>query len=78
MNLQVITKNKTLFEDEVTSARFPGVDGLFGVLKNHAPMVFVLKKGEIKLKKNDKKDYFVEIEGGIMEVYKNNIVVMAD
>jgi F-type H+-transporting ATPase subunit epsilon len=78
MNLQVITKNKTIYTAEVKAARFPGVDGLFGVLRNHAPMLFVLKKGTIKLKKEDNKEEYVEIDGGLMEVFKNEIVVMAD
>jgi F-type H+-transporting ATPase subunit epsilon len=78
MKLQVITKNKTIYSAEVKAARFPGVDGLFGVLHNHAPMLFVLKKGTIKLKKEDKKEAYVDIDGGLMEVFKNEIVVLAD
>jgi F0F1-type ATP synthase epsilon subunit len=41
-------------------------------------MLFVLKKGTIKLKKEDKKEAYVDIDGGLMEVFKNEIVVLAD
>ena len=34
-------------------ASFPGSDGSFGVLNNHAPIVATLKKGTIKLKVSD-------------------------
>ncbi len=78
MNLQVITKDKMIYSGEVKAAQFPGIDGLFGVLHNHAPMIFVLKKGSIKIKKEDKKEDFIKIEGGIMEVFKNEIIVLAD
>jgi F-type H+-transporting ATPase subunit epsilon len=78
INLQVITKDRKMFSGAIKSAQFPGIDGLFGVLHNHAPMIFVLKKGSIKIKKEDKKEDFIKIEGGIMEVFKNEIVVLAD
>ncbi|MBE0639863.1 MAG: ATP synthase F1 subunit epsilon [Bacteroidales bacterium] len=78
LNIRVITKNKTIYADKVKMAQFPGIDGLFGVLNNHAPMVYVLKKGSIKVTKSDDKEQFIEIDGGLVEVFNNEIVVLAD
>lgn len=78
LNIRVITKNKIIFADTVKMAQFPGIDGLFGVLNNHAPMVYVLKKGSIKVKLLDDKEQFIEINGGLVEVFNNEIVVLAD
>jgi len=78
MTIKVINKNRVLFQDTVKSAQLPGVDGLFGILQNHAPMVYVLKKGKVKITKEDDKEHFIEINGGIFEVFNNELVVLAD
>ena len=47
MILEIITPENKLFEGEVTSVKFPGTDGEFGVLNNHAPIISTLTKGKI-------------------------------
>ena len=47
MLLEIITPENKLFEGEVTSVKFPGTDGEFGVLNNHAPIISTLTKGSI-------------------------------
>ena len=42
MHLEIITPDRKVFEGEVTSAQFPGADGLFEVLNNDAPMIAAL------------------------------------
>ena len=53
MKLEIITPEKKIFKGEVSLASFPGSDGSFGVMNNHAPIVATLKKGTIKLKVSD-------------------------
>ncbi|MGM0479503.1 MAG: F0F1 ATP synthase subunit epsilon [Bacteroidota bacterium] len=58
MELQVITPEKKMFEGEAHAVRFPGVDGSFQVLNNHAPIISSLKEGKIKVDlANDDKDF---------------------
>ena len=78
MNLEIITPDDTIFTGEVSLVQFPGYDGSFEVLNNHAPLISVLKEGKIKVKNiNDKEEYF-EIKGGVVEVLKNHILVLAE
>ncbi len=49
MNLEIITPDKKLFEGQVKSAVFPGSEGSFGLMNNHAAMIATLKKGKIEL-----------------------------
>jgi F-type H+-transporting ATPase subunit epsilon len=39
MLLEVITPDETLFIGNVSHVVLPGIDGSFGILKNHAPMI---------------------------------------
>jgi len=77
MLVEIITPDQNLFEGEATLASFPGSDGSFGVLEAHAPMVATLKEGKIKLVV-DGKDHFFEVNGGVVEVKHNKVIVLAD
>ena len=49
MFLEIITPEQKLFEGEVSYVKFPGTDGEFGVLNNHAPIISNLTKGTIEV-----------------------------
>jgi F-type H+-transporting ATPase subunit epsilon len=78
MQLDIITPDKTLFSGEVKSVLLPGVEGKFGVLNRHASMISSLKKGKIKLVDNQQQTQFFDINGGVAEVHKNKIIVLAE
>lgn len=78
MKLEIITPDKKLFEGDVKSAVFPGSEGSFGVLNNHAPMIATLKDGNIELvEENNSKQNF-EVKGGVVEVFNNKVIVLAE
>lgn len=78
MNLEITTPDKTIFEGEVNLVQLPGIDGSFELLNNHAPMISALKKGKIKIKDKGNNIRFFEINGGIIEVLRNNVIVLAE
>ena len=49
MILEIITPEKQIFNGEVTSVKFPGTNGEFEILNNHAPIISTLEKGEIRV-----------------------------
>ena len=77
MQLEIITPDKTIFDGEVDSATFPGSKGSFQVLKNHAALISSLDKGKVIYKINDKEEELV-VNGGIVEVLNNNIILLAE
>lgn len=77
MNLTILTPEKNIFEGEADLVQLPGSDGLFEILKNHAPMIAALGKGKIKVGNNNDFSYF-DINGGIVEVLNNKILVLAE
>ena len=78
MLLEIITPEKKIYSGEVKSVRLPGSAGSFGVLKNHAPLISSLKKGDIKVVDEQKQNHLFPIKGGVVEVLKNKIVVLAE
>jgi len=78
MKIQIITPDTTLFEGEAELVQLPGLDGSFELLKNHAPLISALKKGSVKIKTQDDKEQFFEIRGGVIEVIKNKVLILAE
>ncbi|PJJ58904.1 ATP synthase F1 subunit epsilon [Hymenobacter chitinivorans] len=77
MRLEIITPDRKVFEGDVVSAQFPGTDGLFEVLNNHAPLISALKSGDITVTGAAGRESF-RIEGGVVEVLRNNVIVLAE
>lgn len=78
MILEIITPEKELFSGEVTSVKFPGTNGGFEILNNHAPIISTLSKGEIRVITSDKDTEKFDINGGVIEMQNNKIIVLAD
>lgn len=78
MKLEIITPEKKLFEGEVSSLTVPGEKGSFTVLHNHAPIISTLERGRIKIVSDFSAEKDIEIEGGLIEVKRNKIIVLAD
>lgn len=75
MKLDILTPQKTVYNGEVRSVTFPGTQGSFQVLENHAPIISSLVKG--KLSFVTPKNELVEllIEDGFVEVNNNKVTV---
>ncbi len=78
MKIEIVTPDTSIYEGEVSLAQLPGLDGSFEVLNNHAPMIAALKKGKIKVIDTKKDTLFFEVNGGVVEVLKNRILVLAE
>jgi F-type H+-transporting ATPase subunit epsilon len=78
MHLEIITPEKKIFEGEVSLATFPGADGSFQILNNHAPLVSLLKAGVVEYKTKEASRSQLKITGGVVEVLKNKVVLLAD
>ena len=78
MILEIITPEKEIFNGEVTSVKFPGTNGEFEILNNHAPIISTLEKGEIRIITSNKNTENFNINGGVIEMQNNKIIVLAD
>jgi F-type H+-transporting ATPase subunit epsilon len=78
MFLEILTPEKKIFEGDVTTATFPGADGSFQVLDNHAPLISLLKEGVVEYRSKELASQKLVITGGVVEVLKNKVVLLAD
>ena len=78
MTLEIITAERQVYSDEVDMVIAPGFDGQLGILPMHAPLMTILKPGELTVKKSGEEDMYVAVSGGFMEVLGNRVSVLAD
>jgi F-type H+-transporting ATPase subunit epsilon len=81
MFIEVITPDEKIFEGEAQSATFPGSDGSFQILNDHAALVSALGKGDMKIIKIVEKkteEVHIAIDGGVVEVLNNKVLVLAE
>lgn len=79
MNLEIVTPDTTLFAGEnVTLVQLPGIGGSFEVMDHHAPLISVLTKGSVKVITRGNDPTFFEINGGVIEVLRNKVLILAE
>ena len=78
MKIDIVTPLGRIFQGEIKEATFPGIEGEFGVLDGHAPLVTTLNPGLITLKKNDGKEEVIAVNWGYVEVTPDHVNVLVD
>ncbi len=77
LQLEVVTPDKQVVQESVDYVSCPGVEGEFGVLKNHVALLSALKVGVLRYDKDGKQE-FVFISGGFADVNDNVVTVLAE
>ncbi len=77
MLVDIITPDRKVFSGEATAVTFPGSQGQFQVLNNHAPLVSTLGQGTIVLQGATGQQTFT-VDGGVVEVLQNKVLVLAE
>lgn len=75
MRVRIIKPDVTLFDGDASSAQLPGVDGLFEILNNHAPIIAMLSQGQVRLHTAEGEQQFA-IHAGVVRVRKNEVLVL--
>ena len=77
LTCEILTPEQEVYTGEIKSITAPGVDGYFGVLNMHAPLITALGEGELKVTDASGADHFWKVNGGFLEVLDNRVSVMA-
>jgi F-type H+-transporting ATPase subunit epsilon len=77
LRLEIITAERQVFADDVNVVVAPGIEGELGILPHHAPLITMLKPGELLVKK-DGQEMYMFISGGFLEVRPDKVIILAD
>ena len=76
IDLQIVTPERLLVQEQVDEVQIPGVEGYFGVLPGHTPLLAALAVGELWYRKGDVKTYLA-IANGFAEVLPDRVTILA-
>ncbi len=77
LHLQILTPEKTVFDDEVDQVSLPTENGQITILPHHVALVTSIKPGELILKKHSKEE-LLAAGFGFAQVTKDNVKVLVD
>jgi F-type H+-transporting ATPase subunit epsilon len=77
LTLEVISPEKMVLSTKASRIELPGTLGRFVVLKDHAPLISSLTKGEIVYTSEDKENR-IAVSSGFVKVEKNRIMACVE
>lgn len=79
-NFELVSPERRLASGKVAMVVVPGVEGDFGVLPGHAPMMSTIRPGAIAIYEADSNSLTrrVFIEGGFAEVNDTGLTILAE
>lgn len=76
LELVVVTRERKLLEGTADEVVLPGMNGYFGVLPGHTPLLAILRVGAMMFREGGVDHRFV-LTGGLAEVLPNRVIVIA-
>ncbi len=77
--LSIVTPTGKVFEESVESVVLPGHEGGLEVFSNHQAILYALKSGPVRVKKDGRDIKTFTIDSGVVEVNaKHDVLVLAD
>ena len=74
IQLQIVTPDKLLVNEQVDEVQVPGSEGYFGVLPGHTPMLASLAVGELWYRNGQEKT-FLSVAFGFCEVLPDRVTI---
>ena len=75
-NLEIISPDETLLNQEVKQVSLPAYEGMMTILKDHISLITFLRPGFIEVEENNKIDKFY-VEEGTVEFFNNKLLILS-
>ena len=76
IDLQIVTPDRLIVQEQVDEVEIPGSEGYFGVLPGHTPLLASLAVGELWYRKGQEKSY-LSLAFGFTEVLPDRVTILA-
>ncbi len=94
MQVEILTPVSNIYSGTADAVSLPGLDGVFQVLSGHAAIISALKKGVVdidlsekfdsekfsseQIKSTDANKISVSINGGVVELLNDKMIILAE
>ncbi len=77
-HFELVSPEKLLFSGEVEAVVVPGIEGEFTVMKDHAPVMTVLKAGIVQIDETASKKTKLFVRGGFADIAGGGLTLLAE
>jgi F-type H+-transporting ATPase subunit epsilon len=78
VQVDIVSAEGEIFSGPATMVFAPGSQGDLGIAPRHAPLLTLLKPGEVRVQLPDGSEQHFFVGGGALEVQPNKVTVLAD
>ena len=78
IHVDIVSAEGHIYSGEATMVFAPALLGEIGIAPRHAPLLTILKPGEVRVQTDDGEELFFFISGGAIEVQPHMVTVLAD
>jgi F-type H+-transporting ATPase subunit epsilon len=78
INVDIVSAEGEIFSGPATMVFVPGVEGELGIAPRHAPLLTMLKAGEVRVQTEDGEEHGFYVGGGALEIQPQRVTVLAD
>jgi len=75
---ELVTPARVMISRDAGMVVAPGVEGLFGVLPRHAPLISTLQRGIVEVYDNGQVTDRIMVDGGIADVAEDRCTILAE
>jgi F-type H+-transporting ATPase subunit epsilon len=78
IHVDIVSAEGEIFSGEAATVFAPAKEGDLGIYPRHAPLLSLLKAGEVRVQTPDGEQHFFYVGGGALEVQPHKVTVLAD
>jgi F-type H+-transporting ATPase subunit epsilon len=78
IQVDIVSAEGEIFSGPASSVFAPASQGDLGIYPRHAPLLTLLKAGEVRVQTPDGENHFFFVGGGALEVQPQKVTVLAD
>jgi F-type H+-transporting ATPase subunit epsilon len=78
IHVDIVSAEGEIFSGAASMVFAPGSQGELGIAPRHAPLLTLLKPGEVRVQTPDGAEQHFYVGGGALEVQPNKVTVLAD
>lgn len=76
--LSIVAPDRSVVDEPVSSVIAPGIEGYFGIMAGHMPLIAALRPGLLEYVDSNNQRNYVHLGGGFAEVSASRVTVLAD
>lgn len=78
IQVDIVSAEGEIFSGPAKAVFVPATEGEIGVMPRHAPLLSLLKAGEVRVQPPEGPEQFFFVGGGALEIQPNRVTILAD